>query len=83
MNGGYSGLASTVGSSVGPCCPLEAEAQVRKLEEELRLEKDVWVPTTLLASGLEVKVREQDNKLETLTCCFAKLGGCKLLWIKF
>ena len=43
---------------------LEAEAGVRKLEKELRLEKDVRVPTTLLAH----KMQEQGDKLETLAC---------------
>ena len=33
-------------------------------------------------SGLADKLTEQDNKLETLICHFAKLGGCKLPWIK-
>lgn len=28
------------------------------------------------------KVGEQDNKLETLVCHFAKLGGYKVSWIK-
>ena len=34
---------------------LEAEARARKLEEELRLEKDVWVSSALFASGLAEK----------------------------
>ena len=38
--------------------------------------------TTLLASGLIDKVREQDNKLETIACHFVKLGGHKLPRIK-
>ena len=61
---------------------LEAKAQVTVLEEELRLEKDVWLSTTLLASGLAEEVGKQDNRLETLACRFAKLGGCKLQRIK-
>ena len=44
-----------------------------KLEEELRLEKNVWVSMTLLALGLEDKVGEQDDKLESLRFHFAKL----------
>lgn len=49
------------------------------MKEELRLEKDMWVSTVLLASGLANEGGEQDNKLETLKCYFAKLGGQKLL----
>lgn len=56
---------------------LEAEAQVKKLEE-LRLEKDVCLSTVLLASGLADKLEEQVNKLETLVCHCAKLGRYKL-----
>ena len=55
---------------------------MRKLGEQLKLEKDVQLSTTLLASGLTDKVGEQNNKLETLACHFAKLGGHKLSWIK-
>lgn len=55
---------------------LEAEAQVRKLEELLSLEK--VFSTTLLASRLAHKVGEQNN-VETLACHFAKLGGHQLL----
>ena len=47
---------------------LEAEAWVRKLEEELRLKKVVRLSTTLLALGLADKVGEQDNNLENLVC---------------
>ena len=57
---------------------LESKTQVRKLEEELRLEKDVWLSAMLLASGQSRKVEEQDNKLETVVCHFAKLGRHKL-----
>lgn len=39
---------------------LETKIQVKILEEELRLEKDVWVSIALPASGLTDKVREQD-----------------------
>lgn len=61
---------------------LEAEAHVRKLEEELRLEKDVCLSTTQPASELADKVGEQVNKLETLVCHFAKLRRHKLPWLK-
>lgn len=61
---------------------LEAEAQGRKLEEDLRSKKDMQVSTTMLASGVADKVGEQDNRLETLAGCFAKPVGFKLLWIK-
>lgn len=57
---------------------LQAEAQVRKLEQELKLKKDVQLSTTLLASGLADKMEEQNNKLNTLVWCFTKLGGYKL-----
>lgn len=53
---------------------VEADAWVRKLKDELRLEKGMWVSINQLASGLADKVGEQDNKLETLTFCFAKVG---------
>lgn len=55
--------------------PLEAEAQVRKLGEELKVEKDVQLSTTLLASGLTDKVEELNNILENVLCHFVKLGG--------
>lgn len=41
------------------------KSQVRKLEE-LRLEKDMQLSITLLASGLADKAVEEDNKLKTL-----------------
>ena len=44
--------ASTVGRLAGHQCQTRAEAPVRKLEEELKIEKDVLVSTALLASGL-------------------------------
>ena len=53
---------------------LKAETRVRKLEEKVK--KDMWLFTTLLASGLPDKMGEQDNKLESSECHFAKLGGC-------
>ena len=56
----------------------EAEARVRSLEEELRLEKDMQLFTALLASKLADKVGEQDNKLATSVCHCAKLRGRKL-----
>ena len=49
------------------------------MDEELRLEKVMWVFSTLLASRQGGRA---SNKLETLACHFAKLGGCKLSWIK-
>lgn len=80
-------MAATVGWSLPGAiqlvtdAQLEADAPVKKLEE-LRLEKGVWLSTTLLASGLADQVGEQDNMLEIVACCCAKLGGCKLPWIK-
>ena len=44
---------------------LEAEAQVRKLEEGLRLEKEGSVHCSA-SSGLADKVGEQDKKLQNL-----------------
>ena len=52
------------------------------MEEKLRLKKDMQLSTTLLAVGSADKVGEQDDKLVTLACHFAKLGGHKLPWIK-
>lgn len=40
------------------------------------------VSSALLASGLEDKLREQDDKLESSACCFARIGGHKLPQIK-
>lgn len=57
---------------------LEAKTQVRKLEEEFRLETDMWLSSTLLDLGLADKVREQDNEWGTLVCHFSKFGVCKL-----
>ena len=61
---------------------LEAETQLRKLEEELNFEKDMQLSTTLVHSGLADKVGEQDNKLETLLYHFAKLGEYQLLQLR-
>lgn len=60
---------------------VEAQTQTGNLEEEQRLES-IWLSMTLLALGLADKVGEQDNKLETLVCHFANLGGYKMLHIK-
>lgn len=54
---------------------------IEKLEDKLRLEKDMWFPTTLLASGLSVKDGKQD-KLEILEYHFAKLGRHEILHVK-
>lgn len=42
----------------------------------------MWLSTTLLALGPGDKVEKQDNKLETLVCHSAKLGGHEMLQIK-
>ena len=81
MNGCHSGLASTEGRPLATDAQLEAEARVRQLEEELKLEKNVQVSTALPALGLADKMREQDCKLEILACHMAKLGEHKLLQI--
>lgn len=52
---------------------LEAEVQVAKFQEELRLKKDVPVSTTILALGLADNLEGQGNKLEALAHCSAKL----------
>lgn len=52
---------------------LESEVQVAKFQEELRLEKDVPVSTTVLALGLADRPGGQGNKLEALDHCSAKL----------
>lgn len=49
-----------------PSVALGAEAALRNWEEELMLEKDLRVFTTLLVQGLADNVRDQDNKLENL-----------------
>ena len=51
---------------------LEAKAQVRKQGGELKLEKDVQSPTTLLASRLAGKVEELKNNLGELIVPFCK-----------
>lgn len=53
-----------------------------KLEEKRRLERDLWMSTTLLALGLVEKKGEQGNKLETFTCCFVRPESYRWLWIK-
>lgn len=60
---------------------LEAEAQVRKLEEGLRLEKDRQGPL-LCSLGVGDEVGEQDKKLENFGCHSTKLGGRKWPWGK-
>lgn len=56
---------------------LKAEVQVRKLEGELRLKKNIWFFTTLLPSGLADEMGEQEE-LETLACHLAKLEAYKV-----
>lgn len=58
---------------------LEAEAQIKKLKEELRLEKDMQLSTTLSFRAGD-RVGEQD-KLENLQC-LTKLRRDELPWIK-
>ena len=58
---------------------LEAEAAVRKLEDMLRLEKDVSLSTTLPASWWADKVGAQDDELEHIGCHFANLVVIQLL----
>lgn len=53
---------------------LKAEVQVRKLEEELRLKKNIWLFTTLLPSGLADEMGEQ-GKLETSACHRTRPGS--------
>ena len=48
---------------------LEAETWVKELEEKWKIEKDVWLFTTLLNLGLADKVEEQNNKLEDFVHC--------------
>lgn len=45
------------------CPPRGWSSDYRRKLEELRLEKDVRLSSTLLASGLADKVEEQDTKL--------------------
>lgn len=56
---------------------LKAEVQVRKLEGELRLKKNIWFFTTLLPSGLADEMGEQEES-ETLACHLAKLEAYKV-----
>lgn len=60
---------------------LEAEAQVRKLEEGLRLEKDRQCPL-LCQPGLADKVGESRIRNRRTGCHSTKLGGCKWPWRK-
>ena len=55
---------------------LEAEAKVGKLEEELRLEKNMRCQLLCWLWGWQTG-GEQGSNLETFVCCFAKLGGHK------
>lgn len=71
-HGSHSVLSSTVGTGWPQ---LEAEAQVKELKEELWLEKDMQLSTTMLASGLANKVGEQDNKDLTMLFCKARSPG--------
>ena len=57
----------------------EAEAQIKKLEEELRVEKDMRLSTPPLASGLADRMGEQEDKP---VCYCAKQGGCTLGQVK-
>lgn len=64
---------------------LEAQSQVGKLEEELRLGKDVQVSTTPLASRLAAKAGQQKSAGDLSApspIFFARQGRHKLLWIK-
>lgn len=61
---------------------LEAKIKVRKLEDELRLEKVVGMSPTLQASGLADKVGEQCIKSEGSLYCSAKLGGPNVPQVK-
>lgn len=47
---------------------LEAEARIRKLKKELKLEKDIRLPTTLLASDGLMELKSKT----ALACSFAK-----------
>ena len=64
-----------MGRLSGNQCPTRVELLVRKSEEELRIGKDVQVPTALPASGLADKLGEEDNKLETLGAILKSLEG--------
>ena len=66
----------------GPDARRQPGAHIRKLEEGLRLDKDVPLSTTLLDGGLVDEVGKQDNNLQALACHFTELGGHRLPWIK-
>lgn len=71
-HGCHSGLVSTAGKSLNTDAQPEAESQVRKLEE-LRLEKDVWLPLPcFLRAGGQGKTGYEGGNLSV---CFAKLRG--------
>lgn len=55
---------------------LAAEANARRLEEQLQLERDVCLSISLLASNLE-KLEIQEPQLETSAYHFGRLGGKK------
>lgn len=55
------GWAPLTGNWLATNFQLEAEARIRKLKKELKLEKDIRVPTTLLASGRADGVEEQNR----------------------
>lgn len=55
------GQAPLMGNWLATDVQLEAEARMRKLKKELKLEKDIRVSTTLLASGLADAVEEQNS----------------------
>lgn len=56
--GSWVGQASSVAALLATEAQQEAKALVRKLQEKLRLEKDMWLPTARLASRLADRVRE-------------------------
>lgn len=58
-------LASIVGVQLAPNTQLKAEDPVRKLEEELRLVKDLRLSMTA-GFGASKQSAEQDIKLKTL-----------------
>lgn len=66
---------------LGTDVQLKAETQVRKLEEGLRLEKDMQLFTTLLALGLVTRW-ESRISWRPYHCHFSKLGRCQMPWVK-
>lgn len=56
--------------------------KVRRLEEELQLEKDMRTSTSMFASSLADKLKTQDTHLAPLACCFIQLRGKELCWPK-